>query len=274
MVIYKCEKCSKEYYNKTDYSRHINRKFSCANTETKEKVTTNDKPVKHNQLIDLTVNINQYNNYSDVNVNDAVNHITKIIKCDKCNKTFTRSDNLKKHKRKYCYKIIDDINEIKELHQNNNNSNDNIDDIKIIAFGKENLSEILTDEDAIKYISMGHQSIYKLIEDIHFDPNKQKFHNVLISDKTRKDAIIFNGEDWNITEKTYTIDKLFNDKLSYLTIMFKKIKHKLDKKMIREYSKFINCNDQETIECIKNDIRRLLYNKRHIPINTRKIMNK
>ena len=29
MIIYTCHKCNKKFYNKTDFRRHMNRKFTC-----------------------------------------------------------------------------------------------------------------------------------------------------------------------------------------------------------------------------------------------------
>ena len=62
MVVYKCEKCNKEFNQKSNYMVHINRKKSCI-----------------------------VNENTDNNIN------TLIYKCEKCNKEFTKKYNYSLH---------------------------------------------------------------------------------------------------------------------------------------------------------------------------------
>ena len=319
MPIYKCEKCNKEFSFKNDYRRHINRKFSCI----KEKITYDffECPRCHNHFNSIPLLQQHIDNSCPskkimppmppvLKVNKETNQTLHIIdaytfQCDKCKKIFTRSDNLKKHKAKYCYnesnkkieemtnkELADQILELKneidlmkkeKLNSNINNINNNVNsnnvitqninnDIKMIAFGKEDLFEMLTDDEAIKYIKKGYQSVYHLIEDMHFNPNRPDLHNVYISDISRNKAITYNGERWDTVEKVDVVEQLFDDKACYLNAMFKELKNRLDKKTIIKYSNFMNDTDQDTIDNLKKDIRQLLYNKRHIPMNTKKKM--
>lgn len=82
----------------------------------------------------------------------------------------------------------------------------------------------------------------------------------------------FDGERWQTVDKDEAIDQLFDDKACYLNAMFKELKNKLNKKTVDKYTKFMNDTDEKVIENIKNDIKRLLYNKRHIPLATKKKM--
>jgi len=160
----------------------------------------------------------------------------------------------------------------------NINSNNNIqninNDIKIVAFGKEDLYELLDDETAIKYLNKGYQSVYKLIEDMHFDPNKPEFHSVYISNTQNSDAITFDGDGWKTKPKDEVVDQLFDDKSCYLTAMFKdlKNKNKLDKSTINKYTRFMNETNEKELKSIKMDIKRLLYDKNSIPRETRNKM--
>ena len=165
----------------------------------------------------------------------------------------------------------------KNINSNNNSNNtiqtiNNNNDIKVIAFGTEDLYSILDDNQAMKYLSRGYQAVYSLIEDMHFDPKKPEFHSVYISDKNRPNALQFNGDQWDTVEKDDVVDQLFDDKACYLNAMFKELRNKLNKKTIIKYSRFMNDTDKEVIESIKRDIRKLLYNKRHIPMATKKML--
>lgn len=163
----------------------------------------------------------------------------------------------------------------KNINSNNNTTIQTINnnnDIKVIAFGTEDLYSILDDNQAMKYLSKGYQAVYSLIEDMHFDPKKPEFHSVYISDKNRPNALQFNGDNWDTVEKDDVVDQLFDDKACYLNAMFKELKNKLNSKTIIKYSRFMNDTDKEVIESIKRDIKKLLYNKRHIPMATKKML--
>jgi uncharacterized C2H2 Zn-finger protein len=101
MVFYKCEKCNKEFNQKCNYISHINKKFSCINT------------------------------------NEDKNII--IYKCDKCNKEFNQKCNYITHiNRKIPCDGIDHENnqlllKVKELEQENS-----IKQNKIILLEEEN----------------------------------------------------------------------------------------------------------------------------------------
>lgn len=73
-------------------------------------------------------------------------------------------------------------------------------------------------------------------------------------------------------KKDDVVDQLFDDKACYLNAMFRELKNKLSEKIIIKYSRFMNDNDKETIDNIKRDIKKLLYNKRHIPLATKKLL--
>ena len=166
--------------------------------------------------------------------------------CPNCNKDFTRSDNLKRHQ-KICestaktheneFKNIftkneveillesmnsdhvkrDQINQIiiKELrHQINllmQNQGSNITyntNIMLNAFGQENTNYIDT-EFIEKLIKSGPlNSIPLLLQHIHFNKEHNENHNIMIPNKKSTFAKIFNGINWQISDKKKTIDDM------------------------------------------------------------------
>jgi uncharacterized C2H2 Zn-finger protein len=72
MVFYKCDKCNKEFHQKSNYLSHINRKKSCI---------TND---------------NTNNNTNEETVNNTNTNIINY-KCEKCNKEFNQKCNYLLH---------------------------------------------------------------------------------------------------------------------------------------------------------------------------------
>ena len=122
----------------------------------------------------------------------------------------------------------------------------------------------------IKYLSKGYQSVYQLIEDLHFDPEKPEMHNMFISNMSQPYALEYDGEQWNRINRDDIVNQLFDYKACYLNSMFKELKGTLNKKTIKKYSRFMNEPDKETIDGLKHEIKMLLYNKRNIPMKTKK----
>ena len=86
-------------------------------------------------------------------------------------------------------------------------------------------------------------------------------------------ALTYNGEKWDVVEKNTVVDQIFDDTACYLNSMFKELRKNLNKKTVTKYSRFMNEPDKEVIDGLKNEIKRLLYNKRHIPLKTRKLIS-
>ena len=140
----------------------------------------------------------------------------------------------------------------------------------IIAFGKENLYE-MDDEECKKFLKKGYQSIPSLVNHTHFDKNKPEYHNVYISNMKDLYAMTFDGTAWMVINKDEVINQLFDDNQCFLNDKYKKLNNDLDNITKRKYGRFIEETDEKIIEGIKHDIKLLLYNKRNIPMNTRKI---
>lgn len=75
-------------------------------------------------------------------------------------------------------------NNINNINTNNNNNINNIAntnyDIKIIAFGEENLYDRISDDLAKKFISNGYQSVIQLVDYVHFNKDHPELQNVYI----------------------------------------------------------------------------------------------
>jgi len=166
--------------------------------------------------------------------------------CPTCNKLFTRNDNLKRHQKicngtpptekNECKNIYtksevevllenmnldhlkrNQINQIiiKELrHQINllmQNQGSNITyntNIMLNAFGQENTNYIDT-KFIEKLIKSGPlNSIPLLLQHIHFNKEHNENHNIMIPNKKSTFAKIFNGQNWQISDKKKTIDDM------------------------------------------------------------------
>jgi uncharacterized C2H2 Zn-finger protein len=116
MVFYKCEKCNKEFSQKSNYTSHINRKKSCI--------------INDNNIIDNNINDN------NINTNTTTNN---IYKCEKCNKEFNKKFNYLSH-----------INK-----KNPCNSNDLIKENKILLDKIKKLEKVQKTNIVLKNINIG-----------------------------------------------------------------------------------------------------------------------
>jgi len=95
----------------------------------------------------------------------------------------------------------DKIQNNTNCNNNNNNKIQNIhNDIKIIAYGKEDLSHIL-DKDYKTILNKGFKSVPALMESIHFNLNKPENHNIYISNMRDNHVLIYDGNEWQLRER-------------------------------------------------------------------------
>jgi len=158
-----------------------------------------------------------------------------------------------------------------------NNSNNTL-NIQLVAAGKEDKSR-LTNVEICKLLSSAYYSVPNLIKLMNFDVNKPENHNMYISNDRSNLMLTFNGDRWIAVDRTDTIRNLFDDGRNFLIDKVEEIRDSgepIPKRMVNAINKFerfdndIDDQPKKKTE-IFNEIRRLLYNGRDIPINTRKL---
>lgn len=86
-------------------------------------------------------------------------------------------------------------------------------------------------------------------------------------------AMIFDGEQWSLKEKEEIINQLFDDKESFLEDKYNEYFDKLDEITKKKFKRFLEQTDEETKRKLKHQIKLLMYNKRHVPLKTKKLIN-
>jgi hypothetical protein len=141
--------------------------------------------------------------------------------------------------------------------------------INLIGYGKEDISKIDTKE-ILRAMQAGYDSTIKLTETLHFNPKYPEYHNIYITNVKDKYAMMFDGNDWNLTMKDELIDKIYDDKKNYIEENMDVFLNSLTLSRIRALERWLGTNDDDKrINKIKNDIKLLLYNKRNIIIDKR-----
>jgi uncharacterized C2H2 Zn-finger protein len=190
MVFYNCGKCNKEFYQKSNYLSHINRKKSCIT----------------NEIIDNNTNINTIYKCEKCNkeFNQKCNYLSHINKKNPCNSNdlikenkillekIKELENIKKYNTQLeneNLKLKIENEKINELYNNllnkcitnnttnnnttnnnttNNNTTNNIINIKLVNFGNEDYTKLTKDEqnNILKY---SNKSISNLIQYLHIN---------------------------------------------------------------------------------------------------------
>ena len=241
MVIYTCNLCSKTFTDKSRYTKHINRKFTCCPTSQTQKrphVAPNspDKAPKSG----LTTQHTTLNNTipQHTTLNNTIPQNKKNI-CINCGKEFYKKYGLNRHiQLNRCKNILqitqDDLNNLIKQNQelnkkinslikkntnnnttitnnSNNTTNNTTNNITnnnnyIIQFGHEYKTDGLTNDEIIKVINKGWNALCESIKLTHFNSRLPQLHNIYIPDKKFRTISIFNN---NIFELNKIDDVLY-----------------------------------------------------------------
>jgi hypothetical protein len=136
--------------------------------------------------------------------------------------------------------------------------------INLIGYGKEDLSKI-DKKDILKAMQSGYDSTIKLTETLHFNPKHPEYHNVYITNVKDKYAMMFDGNDWNLTMKDELINKIYDDKKNYIEENLDDFIDSLTTSRKKALERWLSTDDDDDrISKIKNEIKLLLYNKRNL----------
>jgi hypothetical protein len=252
----KCNICYKIFGRIYELERHKNRKIKCIS-----------KHIDHNtsssHCEEEGQNINIISSQCEEKIAKMKDIKINELKCNNCNKIFTRADNLKRHDLKYCNikniqvamqtiikeecketnrkieelqnTIIDlqskinneTINTINNCNNNVINSNNNIvNNNLILKFDSPISNDVFTDKELINMLNKHLALIVpNMIEKLHFDRTKPEFHNVYLNDRRSKIAIIFDGEKYISTFLDDTICTLDSKVKDHLGNFVSRIKN-------------------------------------------------
>ena len=294
MPNYKCARCLKDFGLKSDYTRHINKKFPCK-----------ENPQKSTFLPQKSTFLPQKSTQIESNIDNK-------LKCNYCGKEFSRSDSLNRHISGYCKvkkanddkmeKIMSALIELKESNkelkdsdkinkekiakleeentrykniinntQNIGIQNNNTINVKILAYGKEDTSKI-TVNDYKRILGRGMNSVPAFVEKLHFDKNTPENHNVYISNLRDEYVLMFDGKIWRLNNRDEALQQLYEDKSDILETKFEELIERLDESTIKMFNRFLKIKDtdDEKIKIIKKELKKTLYDNRKIVMATRK----
>jgi hypothetical protein len=130
--------------------------------------------------------------------------------------------------------------------------------ISLLAY-KESDTSHLTEKDYISCIKQVNFCVKKLIEKVHFNPEKPENMNIYISNLKDKYMMVYEAGAWSIMNKE-VLNTIYNDKEVMLEEWLEE-QHKhpeLKEKFVRYLN---NKENDETLNMIKEEIKLMMYNK-------------
>jgi uncharacterized C2H2 Zn-finger protein len=234
MVFYKCDKCNKEFHQKSNYLSHINRKKSCITNDNSDNNTYN------NIIIENVINIINYKcEKCNKEFNQKCNYLLHINKKNPCNsKDLIKENKILLDKIKELeneqIKMKDENKRINELYNNlldkciknnsnniitNNNTNtvnnNNTINITLKNFGNENYTK-LTNEEQIRILKSNKQCVSNLIKCLHINDRLPEYKNICIKNLRGKGGYLYEGNKWLHCNFENLLIILFKNKINDL----------------------------------------------------------
>lgn len=252
MTVITCDRCNKDFYNKSHYNDHINRKTPCT------------KLKKYNYQVDG-------------------------LYCEDCGKYFSRPYTLSRHQKSSCDKCLV-TNTTNTIEKGNNNTinyhsgSGNINNIVIkqylFPFGKDGI-DCLTTPEKIAIFSSDENPMEMIIVKVNLDSKKTDHHNVGFTDQHSGYGIIFDGGKWLTERIDIILQILFESKEKDLLKIYDEIKDFLSddlngtiKDKLDDLNKAIDPRNTIDADAKRNLIAHLkkhLYNSRGLALNAKKL---
>ncbi len=289
---WQCVLCEKDFTRKYNLDRHM-KKYHVEEEHVIEETYS---------LTDILVED------SPVSLQPQFAGIDKDKVCSYCGTVFTMRKNLLRHIRHRCKvkqksdaekesllaKLIEEMEEqkaqmeelksqiddtsLQKINANHsfnkqvtNNSQVN-NSFQLAPFGKEDINH-LDDDSYKKLLKGGIESLVKLLEIYHYDINNPLYHNFFISNLRSAYALSYNGQRWNAVKTSDALDQLYDGNMLFLEEKFDELHDELDSKTIKKFSKTLDKYTNDVVsKRIKEKMKYIAYNKKHIPLATQKKM--
>ena len=201
MTIYECDKCKKEFNNKTKFDDHMKRKTPCKPLtgkklknkknfiypceicdtvfERSDHLQRHCKCASHLEKEKLFIeqndnSINKINKSDDNSINKTNKSYNKITKTKSIDKSHNKNiDNSDKSHNKITNNIINPT-------------------FFLYPFGQEDIS-VLSKDDKISILDSKNSPLTGIIKKTNLNPDLPQFHNIGYTDKKNPDGFIYNG---------------------------------------------------------------------------------
>jgi len=261
MSNYECKICKLNTTQHANYLRHLNTKKHKKNEETHKSKTEIKKEFiceYCNQKFTFKQSMYKHIKYRCVkNKDEDLKELVRLM-----NLTLQQKDTQLEIQQKQIMTQTKQIEKLMGKLEINNSFNTNIqNNITLLAYRDTDVSH-LTETDYVSCIKQVNFCVKKLIEKIHFNPEKPENMNIYISNLKDKYMMIYENETWNIKNKK-ELDDIYEDK-EMMIEQWMDEQHKYPE-LKEKFERYINNKENDdTLNMIKEEIKLMMYNKKNL----------
>jgi hypothetical protein len=276
MPVYKCDCCNFITLLKSNYSGHL--------TTNKHNINNSKKLAEVSQKL---VEVSQ--KLADDNENK-----TNQYKCKYCDKLYKHKSSLSKHIKYSCTKNkTEDLTELvrllnlqiekqntdfqsqlqsqtKQIEKlmgkleinntyNTHNTINNV-NINLLNYNDTDTSH-LTDSDYEKCIKQVYNCVMKMIERVHFNPEKPENMNVYISNIKSKHIMMYKDNKWILVNKE-ELESIYQDKERLIENWMEENDNK-DPQLIEKFNKYLKM-DENKLKEVYDDVKLMMFNNKNL----------
>ena len=226
--IFSCKYCGQKYKHKQSVTKHI--KYSCNKNKTEDL----------NELVRL-LNLQLEQQKGQIEIQ------TKQID--------TQSKQIEK--------LMDKL-EINTYNTNSNNTTiNNVVNVNLLNYDDTDTSH-LTDKDYEKCIKQVYNYVMKMIEKVHFNPEKPENMNLYISNIKSNHMMMYKDNKWLLVNNK-ELESIYADKDNLINTWIEVNKIK-DQELLEKFNKCTNM-DEDTLKSVYDEIKLLMFNHRDVVKN-------
>jgi hypothetical protein len=156
-------------------------------------------------------------------------------------------------------KLMDKL-EINNTYNTNSHNTVNNVNINLLNY-KDTDTSHLTSNDYKKCLKEASRCVLKLIEKVHFNPDKPENMNIYISNMKNNYMMMYKENKWNLVKKE-EMDSVYNHKEDLIIEWFNLNK---DPELMKYFERFIDLKeDKPTVDAVQEEYKLMLFNNRDI----------
>ena len=257
---YNCELCKYKTNHQTNYKKHLTSNKHKKNEEELKKKQFSCKYC--GQMYHHKQSVNKHVKYSCTkNKDEDLKELVRLL-----------NDKLD-HKDKEIENKDKQIEKLKgKLEININTTVNNIHNYTLLSYTKTDTSH-LTDNDYKMCIKKRNSCVVKMIEKLHFNPEKPENMNLYIPSMKDKYLMMYENGNWKLTNKKDAIEKIYEDKED-LIMCYMDTNNPRDLKP--DIERYLELKTNETAEknqkSLYEEVNLMLYNNKHIVMKQSKCL--
>ena len=276
---YKCEHCNFNTKKKYNYDKHL--------LSNKHKLVES-KSVVSQKLAEISPKVVEVSQ----KLAETTPEISNLFKCKYCEQCYKHKSSLSKHIKYSCNKNkTEDLTELVRLlnlqlehkdkqletqskqieklmdkleinnYTNSNNTTINVTNNMNLLNYKDTDTSHLTNVDYKKCLKEASRCVLKLIEKVHFNPDKPENMNIYISNMKNNYMMMYKENKWNLVKKE-EMDSVYNHKEDLIIEWFNLNK---DPDLLKYFERFMDLKeDKPTADAIQEEYKLLLFNNRNL----------